>query len=67
MSIQHNGYICEKGKTHGNLQSLDLSRIGSVKDLRKLFERFLRSKPTDVGHLLIFFSSINSHGHVVIS
>jgi hypothetical protein len=70
MSMQHSGYICEKGKTHGKLgQSVELG-VGTTEglsvDLRLFLLGLLRAIPADIEHFVILFLGLYWHWHVII-
>ena len=68
MSIQHSGYICEKGSTHGKLVECCKPRFmpRRRKVLPKLSRHFILRKPAHVDNLVVFIRRVDSHRHVVI-
>ena len=67
MSIQQSGYICEKGKTHGNLSELVRISFGDGGILHKISSVLFGAVPAHIDHLIILFGSVDRHWHIVIS
>lgn len=64
--MQHRGYICENGSTHGNLQTL-VVRFGlEIKNLHLLLSWLFWCVPTDVDDFVEFFKVLDGHRHVVV-
>lgn len=70
MSMQHSGYICENGRTHGKLCGVlahalahDLYSI----NIREFFALFIWSIPADGHNFVVFFNTVDRHRHVIIS
>lgn len=64
--MQHKGYICEKGSTHGNLLNVSARYARKRIDSREILYRLVLDEPADVNYFLILFMRVNGHRHIII-
>lgn len=65
MSMQHNGYMCEKGSTQGKLKTVRVMSIFGV-SVHLRWHLISRVVPADIEDFFVFVGIVDWHRHVIV-